>query len=227
MSAQRADIVPFGERGWLATFTDSDDPVASGLAANYIADNIRGAAGVDDVTAGVNSIVLRFDPQRLNPDTARMMLEKEIRDAPDYVSPPAGDPVVIPVFYGGEAGPDLADIAAQAKLPVDAVIAAHSSKTYRVATLGFAPGFAYLGALDSRLRVKRLTTPRVRVPAGSVGVSGDFTCIYPLPSPGGWRLIGRTPTPLFDPSADEPFLLTPGETVQFRPMSAAEYEAQA
>ncbi len=219
MTVLSANIVPFGERGWLATLSDAEDPIASGLAANRIADALRGADGVNDAVAGIDSVVMRFDPSRLHPETARMMLEKEISDTPLQAPAPTGEPITIPVWYGGEAGPDLADISAQTKLPADAVIAAHASKPYRVATLGFAPGFAYLGMLDETLRVPRLAHPRAHVPAGSVGIAGGFTCIYPLSSPGGWRLIGRTSLRLFDPSTDHLFLLTPGATVQFQPVS--------
>ncbi len=227
MTDARANIVPFGERGWLATLSGIDDPIASGLAANRVADALRSADGIDDAVAGIDSVAVRFDPMRINPETARIALEKEIRDAPLRAPAPAGDPINIPVWYGGEAGPDLGELSAHAHLPEDAVISAHASKTYRVATLGFAPGFVYLGMLDENLRVPRLATPRALVPAGSIGVAKGFTCVYPLPSPGGWRLIGRTPMRLFDPSADDPFLLTPGATVRFRPISEEEFLSEA
>lgn len=226
MTGMRADIVPYGERGWLATFTGTGDPVASGLAANHCADLLRAAAGIEDAVAGIDSVAIRFDPARINPETARMMLEKEIREAPSQASAPSSDPIVVPVFYGGEAGPDLADLAAHTGLPEQAVIGVHASKTYRVATLGFAPGFAYMGTLDEKLQVPRLPHPDAHLPAGSVGVAGEFTCIYPLPSPGGWCLIGRTPMRLFDPMADEPFALKPGASVQFRPISEEEFLAE-
>lgn len=223
MTGLRADIAPFGERGWLATLTDMEDPIASGLAASDVADRLRDAVGVDDAVAGVNSIVLRFDPSRINPDTARLMLEKELRDARAPAPAATTQPIDIPILYGGDAGPDIADIAEHAGLPEDTIIAAHRSKIYHVAAVGFAPGFAYLGMLDERLHMPRLATPRAHVPAGSVGVAGGFTCIYPMASPGGWRLIGCTPMRLFDLSSEDPFLLKPGVAVQFRAIGRQEF----
>ncbi len=227
MSPTGATIVPFGERGWLATLTGVDDPIATGIAANCIADAIRGSDGVDNAVAGIDSVAIRFDPLRINPETARIMLESEIRATPVQAPAAAGDPIMIPVCYGGAYGPDLADLATHARLQEQAVISAHASKPYRVATLGFAPGFAYLGMLDERLHAPRLAKPRAHVPAGSVAVAGGFTCIYPFPSPGGWRLIGRTPMRLFDPSADNSLTIKPGAEVRFRPMSEEEFLAEA
>jgi inhibitor of KinA len=104
------------------------------------------------------------------------------------------------------------------------VIRAHAGGTYRVFMLGFVPGFAYLGIVDERIAVPRHTTPRVRVPAGSVGIAGVQTGIYPSETPGGWQLIGRTPLKPFDPSRDQPFLMKAGDAVQFYPIDLAEYE---
>lgn len=224
MTGRHADLTPYGERGWLATLSHMEDPIASGLAANDIAERLRSAVGVDDVVAGVNSIVLRFDPSRINPDTARMMLEKEIRDARTPAPAAAAHPFDIPVLYGGQAGPDLADLAKHAGLSEETIIAAHRSKVYHVASVGFAPGFAYLGMLDDRLQTPRLASPRAHVPAGSVGVAGGFTCIYPMASPGGWRLIGRTPMRLFDLTSEDPFRLKPGAAVQFRAIGEEEFK---
>ncbi len=106
----------------------------------------------------------------------------------------------IPVCYGGELGPDLAAVAAFAKAGEDEVVRLHASATYRVFMLGFVPGFAYLGIVDDRIAMPRRSTPRVRVPSGSVGIAGVQTGIYPAETPGGWQLIGRTPLKPFDPS---------------------------
>ena len=127
----------------------------------------------------------------------------------------AGRLVEIPVHYGGRHGPDLADVAAHAGLAGHEVIARHCEGVYRVAMLGFAPGFPYLLGLDSRLSTPRLDTPRTRVEAGSVGIGGAQTGIYPQAGPGGWRIIGWTACTLFDPARDPPTLLTPGDRVRF------------
>ena len=127
----------------------------------------------------------------------------------------AGRLIDIPVHYGGRHGPDLAEVAAHAGLTEHAVIARHCAGVYRVAMLGFAPGFPYLLGLDPRLAMPRLDTPRTRVEAGSVGIGGAQTGIYPQAGPGGWRIIGRTPSSLFDPARDPPTLLAPGDRVRF------------
>ncbi|MFD1151776.1 5-oxoprolinase subunit PxpB [Saccharothrix hoggarensis] len=120
--------------------------------------------------------------------------------------------VVLPVRYDG---PDLDLVAETAGLTTAEVVALHSGTTYQVAFCGFAPGFAYLTGLPEPLRQPRLDSPRTKVPAGSVAVAGEFTAAYPLATPGGWRLIGRTDAPLFDPRRDPPALLAPGQRVRF------------
>ena len=130
----------------------------------------------------------------------------------------------IPVAYGGELGPDLETVANHANLDVDEVIAIHSGTDYHVFMLGFAPGFPYLGGMDERIACPRLSTPRTRVPAGSVGIAESQTGVYPNESPGGWQLIGRTPIALFDVDADPPAAMLPGTQVNFVPITRQEYE---
>jgi inhibitor of KinA len=133
---------------------------------------------------------------------------------------------VIPVCYGGDFGPDLAEVAAQAGLDEGATIALHSGAKYRVHAIGFAPGFPYLAGLPGKLHMPRRATPRTRVPAGSVGIGGAQTGVYPLATPGGWQLIGRTPLSLFRPENEtEPALLQPGDRVRFQPISPEEFAA--
>jgi KipI family sensor histidine kinase inhibitor len=127
--------------------------------------------------------------------------------------------VLIPVHYGGQCGPDLAMLAEHAGLSVDACVARHAAAEYTVAMLGFAPGFPYLLGLDPALAMPRLATPRTRVEAGSIGIGGEQTGIYPRPGPGGWRIIGRTPEILFDPARAAPALLAPGDRVRFVPVA--------
>jgi len=123
----------------------------------------------------------------------------------------------IPVVYGTAAGPDLGEVARHAGLTEKQVVELHASVDYVVWFLGFQPGFPYLGGLPEQLATPRRDEPRLLVPAGSVGIGGAQTGIYPLATPGGWQLIGHTPLPLFDPSRDEPVLLRPGDTVRFIP----------
>jgi KipI family sensor histidine kinase inhibitor len=133
--------------------------------------------------------------------------------------------VEIPVAYGGDHGPDLAAVAVQAGMPIEDVVSRHASAEYSVAMLGFAPGFPYLLGLDASLVMPRLTTPRTHVHAGSVGIGGAQTGIYPNAGPGGWQLIGRTALRLFDALRDPPCLLQAGDRVRFKPIGAAEFDA--
>jgi KipI family sensor histidine kinase inhibitor len=125
--------------------------------------------------------------------------------------------IQIPVSYGGEYGPDLDAVAEFAGLTPAQVVERHAARTYRVYMLGFVPGFAYMGRVERALAAPRHRVPRERVPAGSVGIAGEQTGVYPIETPGGWQLIGRTPMAMFDPRRDPPSALAPGDSVRFVP----------
>lgn len=128
-------------------------------------------------------------------------------------------PVVeIPVCYGGEYGPDLEEVAQHCSLTPEEVIARHTAPTYRIYMLGFTPGFPYLGGMDPSIAAPRRKEPRIHIPAGSVGIAGEQTGVYPIVSPGGWQLIGRTPLRLFDPQKEQPILLSAGAGIRFVPI---------
>lgn len=131
--------------------------------------------------------------------------------------------VEIPVCYGDEFGPDLDEVAERNGLRPDDVIRIHASVDYKVYMIGFAPGFPYLGGMDKRIAAPRRSTPRLAIPAGSVGIAGEQTGLYPLETPGGWQLIGRSPLTLFRPDSVPPTLLRMGQTVRFYPISRTEY----
>lgn len=131
--------------------------------------------------------------------------------------------IKIPVLYGGEWGPDLAEVAYVNHLTPKEVIRYHTEKDYLVYMLGFAPGFPFLGGMDLRIKAPRKESPRLKIPAGSVGIAGEQTGIYSLETPGGWQIIGRTPLDLFLPEQTPPTLLQPGNKVRFVPISAAVY----
>lgn len=130
----------------------------------------------------------------------------------------------IPVVYGGEYGPDLETVAAHNGMSTEDVIRIHSGAEYLIYMLGFTPGFSYMGGMDESIATPRLKTPRVLIPAGSVGIAGKQTGIYPIDSPGGWQLIGRTPVKLYDAHRDTPILLDAGLHVKFIPIDEAEYK---
>ncbi|WP_266183622.1 5-oxoprolinase subunit PxpB [Dyella humicola] len=188
-------------------------------------------AGVECVPAYA-SLLLRFDPAQWDdsdPVAPAQRVSERVMAALQEL-PDSGDgdrEVDIPVWYGGDAGPDLAAVAAHAGFACDEVIARHSAATYRVAMLGFAPGFPYLLGLDPTLAMPRRSDPRISVPAGSVAIGGEQTGIYPQALPGGWQLIGRTPRRLFDLHAATPSLLQPGDRVRFRAIDEDEFQRLA
>ena len=139
----------------------------------------------------------------------------------------AGKTIVIPVCYGGEFGPDLEHVAQFHGITPDEVVRLHTEPTYLIAMLGFLPGFPYLGGMDPRLEVPRLDSPRTRIPPGAVGIGGKQTGIYPLASPGGWRLIGRTPAVLYDPHRENPILYQAGDYIRFCPITREEFQRLA
>jgi KipI family sensor histidine kinase inhibitor len=169
------------------------------------------------------SLLIDFDPLNLRhqelEEMARSFLAKP---APPGYSKPRQ--IAIPVCYESEFAPDLAGLAEKLRLTEEQVVSLHSAGEYFVYFLGFAPGFAYLGGLVPQLQVSRLATPRKHVPAGSVGIAGAQTGIYPNDSPGGWQLIGRTPLRMFDASSDPPSLAQPGDQVRFRRIDRDEFE---
>lgn len=173
-------------------------------------------------TLGVFVDVTQLDDAADPLDAAEAWLHERLSTIAGEDDASAQDRVVeIAVRYGGDAGPDLADVAAHAGLTPDAVVQRHSAGDYTVAMLGFAPGFPYLLGLDPALATPRLATPRADVPAGSVAIGGAQAGLYPQRSPGGWRLIGRTDAVLFDPERDPPTLLQPGDRVRFVPEAAS------
>lgn len=180
-----------------------------------VASELKQLTGVEAVIPGMNNLTVVFDPLLTDPETVGSHLHMLWR-AP-LRSDQTPRQVEIPVHYGGADGPDLPELARHCGLSPEAVVELHSEATYTVYFLGFQPGFAYLGGLDPRLHTPRRSEPRTQVPAGSVGIGGAQTGIYPLTSPGGWQLIGRTPLALFDPHATPPTLLAAGDQVRFVP----------
>lgn len=140
------------------------------------------------------------------------------------LSPTKGETITIPVYYGGDFGPDLNEVSLHTKLGVDEIIKIHSSVIYKVYMIGFVPGFPYLGEMDHRLATPRKTHPRGIVPAGSVGIAGAQTGIYPLKTPGGWQIIGKTPAVLLDAKRKQPSLLKAGDEVVFKPITLKEFD---
>jgi inhibitor of KinA len=180
--------------------------------------------GITELVPTYRSLAVYYDPCVLN----REDLKKRIEDACATLaeaSEAESRLVTIPVCYGGEFGPDLENVCAHTGLSKEEVIARHTGRDTYCFMLGFTPGFAYLGGMDESLATPRLENPRTLIPAGSVGIAGKQTGIYPIDSPGGWQLIGRTPLAVFDPLRNPPTLVEAGDWVRFEAVSEAEYEA--
>jgi inhibitor of KinA len=180
-----------------------------------------GLPGVRDVVASYACVGVHVDPLRL--DVAAF--ERAVARAWDAGAEPdaTGRLVEIPVTYGGPHGPDLDDVAAFARCTPDEVVRRHSDAVYRVYVLGFLPGFAYLGAVDEMIAMPRRQAPRAAVPPGSVGIAGRQTGVYPVESPGGWRLVGRTPWRMFDATRERSSLVEAGDRVRFVPVAAGQW----
>lgn len=179
--------------------------------------------GVVDVIPAFCSLLINYDPRVISYDEIRKRMQNLVK-----VDAKSGEEkkkiYEIPVCYGGEYGPDIENIAANAGLSVEEVIKIHSSRDYLIYMLGFLPGFCYLGGLDERIHTPRLANPRIKINAGSVGIGGSQTGIYPLDSPGGWQLMGMTPVKTYDPDRDVPILVEAGDYIRFVPIDEDEYK---
>jgi KipI family sensor histidine kinase inhibitor len=169
-----------------------------------------------------DSILVSFDPLKVSHAQLEVLV-KSFFESESGKSSEEENIKEIATCYGGEFGPDLSDVAKYNGLSEQEVVEIHSSVLYTVYFLGFSPGFPYLGGLSDKIAIPRLSTPRMHVPGGSVAIGGNQTGIYPLDSPGGWRIIGRTPARLFDPSADPPTILQMGDRVRFVPISIEQF----
>lgn len=218
-------IRPLAESGLLVELPDRIDPtIVDRVMVLTAAIERAEPPGLVDVVPSYRTILLAFDPELTDGAVLSAVVRELARGARVQPAVP-GREVTIPVVYGGELGPDLADVAAQAGLAPGQVWARHAAAAYRVACMGFAPGFGFLVGLPPELATPRRTTPRTRVPAGSVAIGGAQTGVYPAALPGGWNIIGRTPVTMFDVARAEPFLLQPGDSVRFQPIAMEEYEA--
>lgn len=180
--------------------------------------------GVVEVVPTFCSLMVCYDPLVIGYDDLIARISGKLRNL-SAVETGMRRIVSIPVCYGGSFGPDLDAVAAHAALTPDEVVSLHSGRDYLIDMLGFLPGFAYLGGLDPRLYTPRLAAPRTVIPAGSVGIGGAQTGIYPLPSPGGWQLIGRTPLRPYDPERAQPILYSAGDYLRFSPIGEDRYHA--
>jgi len=177
--------------------------------------------GVREFAPGYRSLLVVFDPLTLSPSELKARIT-EVAGRPASAGLPRAKLLTVPVFYGGEYGPDLEGVAGHLGISTDEVIRLHTETMYRVYMIGFTPGYPYMGELPAALAVPRRSTPRTRVPKGSVGIAQRQTGIYSVESPGGWQIIGWTPIELFDPTRQLPSLLEMGDRVKFEAVRQVE-----
>ncbi len=223
MSAKPPRYLPAGDAALVVEFGEQIDPAINRrvhVLAYVLAQDP--APGLGEAVPTYRSLLVHYDPLRLGYDDV-VRLVKDGLQRMGQVSLPPPRVVEIPTVYGGEFGPDIAFVAECNGLSVEEVIGIHSGADYPVYMIGFTPGFPYLGGVAEAIAAPRLKTPRTRVPAGSVGIAGQQTGIYPIESPGGWQIIGRTPLTLFDPHREPPALVAAGDVVRFVPISEEEF----
>jgi inhibitor of KinA len=225
-------ITPLGDSALIVEFGDSINESTHGrVQSAWRALAAEPLPGVSESVPAYTTVTVFYDPWQAvqagaPEDGVVAWLSSRVRER--IKNPPKSTKtkprsVEIPVCYGGDFGPDLPRVAAQAKLSVEAVVKKHSMAKYLVYLIGFAPGFPYLGGLPKELVTPRHAKPRMAVPAGSVGIGGEQTGIYPASTPGGWNLIGRTPLRLLNPERNPPAVLRAGDEVRFKPITPDEF----
>ena len=219
-----ARVLPAGDSAWLVELPERIDPAINARAIEIARAVERSSLPVTDVVVGYRTVMVYVDPLARGAADAAATLEA-IAAAPVTSADAAGALVNVPVCYDEPYGPDLADVAAFGGCSVDEVIAYHLEREYRVFVVGFVPGFAYMANVDPRIAAPRRSSPRLKVPAGSVAVAAGQTGIYPAATPGGWNVIGRCPVRPYDPDRPAPFLFHAGDRVRFHRISADDYRA--
>ena len=182
----------------------------------------RKISGINEVVPTYRSLMIHYNPLIIGYEELVIIL-KETEENINSIELPSPEIIEIPVLYGGKYGPDIENVAKHNNLTVEEVVKIHTSAQYLIYMLGFTPGFPYLGGMDKRIATPRLSSPRIKIPAGSVGIAGEQTGVYPVQSPGGWQLIGSTPVELFNPKRDNPILLKSGNYIVFKSINEEEY----
>ena len=215
IAGDRAIVVEFGDK--------IEEQVNSKIRSLTVAIEQEGIIGINETVPTYRSLMVIYDPLLIELEKLigaiktiiSRMHELKLTDA---------KVIEIPILYGGEYGPDIEFVADHNKISIDEVIKIHTDMEYLIYMIGFTPGFPYLGGMSDKIEAPRLQNPRTKIPAQSVGIAGKQTGIYPVESPGGWQLIGRTPVKLYDPFREEPVLLNAGDYIKFVQIDENEYK---
>lgn len=210
----------------LLTFSDTINNAVSDCIG-LVTKKLRGIAGIVDLVPSYTTLLVVFDTDHYD----RFAICNQITNLINKLDPNEAQAkdareVIIPVYYGSEVGPDIEEVAKHCQMSVDEVIQKHSETAYRAYAIGFTPGFAFLGNTPKELHIPRKTTPRLKVPLGSVAIAEQQTAVYPSVTPGGWQIIGRTPLQLVDWGSESLALIEAGDTIRFTPISRDEFLEQ-
>lgn len=217
-------ILLCGDTGISVEFGDSIDPAINARVRRLFSVlKSKNQPGILDLNPTYRSLFIQYDPWVCSFERLLQTVDECVESGAEPVEA-TGEVKEIPVCYGEQFGPDIGEVAALHNLSAENVVLLHTAPVYQVYMIGFTPGFPYLGGLDERLQTPRRSEPRKKIPAGSVGIADRQTGVYPIDSPGGWRIIGRTPLRLFDPAREMPFFLKAGDFVRFVAISGDDFE---
>lgn len=221
---EKTKYLTAGDRALIVEFGDKVEEAANRkireLSFAIAEDNIP---GIIEMVPTYRSLMVIYDPVVTELDTLIKSISN-LESNMGKMNLPEAKVIEIPTLYGGEYGPDINFVAEHNKISVEEVIKIHTSTEYLIYMIGFTPGFPYLGGMSDKIAAPRLQTPRTKIPAGAVGIGGSQTGIYPIESPGGWQLLGRTPVKLYDPYREVPVLLNAGDYVKFTSINQKEYD---
>lgn len=213
-----------GDKGLVIEFgNEISKPINEKIRSMVLAIEKAGLTGLSELVPTYRSLLVYYDPLQWSYQKLVQRLQ-ELEGELNSLQLPQPKVTLLPVLYGGEYGPDLPFVCENTGLTPEEVIDIHTSRDYLIYMIGFTPGFPYLGGMDERIATPRLQNPRTKIPAGSVGIAGSQTGVYPIESPGGWQLIGRTPVKLYDPHRATPVLLAAGDYVRFYSINETEYQ---
>ena len=213
-----------GDRALVVEFGDKiEEEVNSKIRSLTVAIKQEGIIGINETVPTYRSLMVIYDPMIIELDELIGAIKSIISRMHELKLPDA-KVIEIPTLYGGEYGPDIEFVADHNKISIDEVIKIHTDMEYLIYMIGFTPGFPYLGGMSNKIEAPRLQNPRTKIPAQSVGIAGKQTGIYPIESPGGWQLIGRTPVKLYDPYRKDPVLLNAGDYIKFVQIDENEYK---